>query len=173
MTGVAYLGLGSNIGDRKAKLLETLKRMLDFDLKLCRVSSLYESEPLGLIKSQPFFYNAVAEVSTGFSPEDLLWRCQKIESLMGRQRKMDKGPRTIDIDLLLLGTMVVDRPELVIPHPEMNQRAFVLLPLLELKPNLVNPRDGVAFCDHLSNVIHDQRVTRIGCLNIGDSVGGG
>ena len=134
----AYLSLGSNVGDRKRMLGEALHLLELPGLHVARVSPLYETEPQDF-KKQPWFLNLVAEVQTSLFPMQLLTRAQKIERKLGRKRTLDKGPRSIDIDILLYGESVIDSKELVVPHPRMAERRFVLQPLADLAPDLRHP----------------------------------
>ena len=133
-----YLGLGSNVGEREAMLQVALDHLQARDLSVVRVSSVYETEPMDL-RGQRCFLNLVAEVRTGLFPLQLLARIGKIEQALGRRRMVPKGPRTIDIDILLYGNFVVRTPELIIPHERLAQRRFVLAPLVELAPDLRDP----------------------------------
>jgi 2-amino-4-hydroxy-6-hydroxymethyldihydropteridine diphosphokinase len=128
----AYLGLGSNLGDR----LETLRRAVELlqareGVRVVRSSSVYETEPVG--PPQPEYLNAVLEVETDLEPRALLRACLDVERELGRQRREPWGPRTIDVDVLTYGELEVDEPDLRIPHPRMGERAFVLVPLGELR----------------------------------------
>jgi len=134
-----YLGIGSNLGNREANLDRAIE-MLSERMKVGKVSSIYDTEPLDN-PDQPRFLNMVCEVSTRLTPEGLLVLARGIESKMGRVSKTGQ-PRTIDIDILLFGDVVMDTPDLVIPHPRMIRRAFVLVPLAEIAPDLVHPVDG-------------------------------
>jgi 2-amino-4-hydroxy-6-hydroxymethyldihydropteridine diphosphokinase len=129
----AYLSLGSNIGDREANLQAALDR-----LGPLRVSPIYETEPVDY-KSQPWFLNLVAEIETGLFPRQLLAHTQRIERELGRVRSLPKAPRTLDIDILLLGSVVMHTPELEIPHPRLAERRFVLAPLADIAPDLRHP----------------------------------
>ncbi len=132
----AYLGLGSNEGDRVANIREAIRRLENGGS--CRVidcSSVYETKPVGIIE-QPDFLNAVVRVTTSLTPLALLDYCQAIEHSMGRVRTMRWGPRVIDIDILLYGRESLCTERLVIPHPEMLKRAFVLVPLSEIAPSI-------------------------------------
>ena len=132
----AYLGLGSNLGDRQATLQAALAALTKQpDLHLERVSSLYETAPIGLTQ-QPDFLNIVARVSTSAEPLVLLQHCLQVEAALGRIRRERWGPRTIDIDLLWYEGATLSSPELVLPHPRMAERAFVMLPLSEIAPDL-------------------------------------
>jgi 2-amino-4-hydroxy-6-hydroxymethyldihydropteridine diphosphokinase len=133
-----YLSLGSNVGDRQRMLGEALRLIEGPDLHVMRVSPVYETEPQDF-KNQPSFLNLVAEVQTGLFPMQLLTRAQKVERKLGRKRTVDKGPRSIDIDILLYGESVIDSKDLVVPHPRMAERRFVLQPLADLAPDLRHP----------------------------------
>jgi 2-amino-4-hydroxy-6-hydroxymethyldihydropteridine diphosphokinase len=128
----AYLGLGSNQGDR-LRLLQAAADRLDAStgVRVVRSSRVYETRPVGG-PAQPDFLNAVIEVATELEPVELLHACQRVEAALGRTREVRWGPRTIDIDVLGFDERRIDEPELVVPHPRMHQRAFVLAPLLEL-----------------------------------------
>jgi 2-amino-4-hydroxy-6-hydroxymethyldihydropteridine diphosphokinase len=133
----AYVGLGSNLGDR-----ERLVRDAAALIGCTRLSAIIETEPWGY-ESQPRFLNAVAEVETGLEPRPFLTHLLDIESRLGRERVGPRwGPRTIDLDLLLFGDRVVEEPDLVVPHPRLLERLFVLEPLAELAPGLVIPGNG-------------------------------
>ena len=137
----AYLSLGSNLGGREANLRRALELLgKGAGLKVVAVSSLYQTSPVGYTE-QPDFVNLAAEVETSLGPHGLLRRCLEVEDEMGRVREERWGPRLIDVDVLLYGEEVVNDEELVLPHPEMLNRAFVLVPLLEIAPALTMP-DG-------------------------------
>ena len=136
-TVTIYLGLGSNMGDRR----ENLERALDYlSQRLGKIerSSIYDTEPTENT-AQPRFLNMVCQAKTMLRPEDLLTLVKGIERKMGRQPGRPNSPRPIDIDILFYGDRVVDTPDLKIPHPRMNYRAFVLVPLAEIAPRLVHP----------------------------------
>jgi 2-amino-4-hydroxy-6-hydroxymethyldihydropteridine diphosphokinase len=133
-----YLSLGSNVGNRQANLRAALDRLAAPDLQVTRVSPIYETEPVDYTE-QEWFLNLVAEAETDLSPIDLLSRTRQIENALGRQRTIPKGPRTLDIDILLYGSIVVHTPTLEIPHPRMHDRRFVLAPLADLVPALRHP----------------------------------
>src|SRR5579871_6813282 len=126
-----YLGLGSNLGDREATLQAALDRLHAREVFVRRLSSVYETEPMELA-SQRWFLNVVAEAQTELFPMQLLGRIGKIEQELGRRRMVAKGPRTIDIDILLYGNFVIRTTNLMIPHKRLTERRFVLVPLLEL-----------------------------------------
>ncbi|HEY3928574.1 MAG TPA: 2-amino-4-hydroxy-6-hydroxymethyldihydropteridine diphosphokinase [Candidatus Koribacter sp.] len=133
----AYLSLGSNVGDRAANLREAIARLRAAG-KVKRVSSLYETEPVEFTE-QAWFLNCAVELRTEMGPADLLHALLGIEKSMGRMRNQPKGPRNIDIDLLLYDDETVNTPELTLPHPSMHERGFVLVPLAEIAPNVVHP----------------------------------
>lgn len=136
-----YLGLGSNLGDRRAHLAHGLRR-LDEEYGLTGVSSVWETDPVGY-EDQPRFLNLVARVETEAGPRAVLETARAIEEERGREPTGEKnGPRTLDIDLLLHGDVVMDEEGLVVPHPRMVERAFVVAPLLELDTMLEDPRTG-------------------------------
>lgn len=135
---IVYLGLGSNVGDSESLLQSALDALNTPDLKLIRVSSIYETEPIGL-REQRWFLNLAAEFETDLFPKQLLHRIQKVEKSLGRMRTVRDGPRTIDIDILLYGNAVVQTGELEIPHPRFRERRFTLAPLAELNPGLRDP----------------------------------
>ncbi|MGA8539335.1 MAG: 2-amino-4-hydroxy-6-hydroxymethyldihydropteridine diphosphokinase [Terriglobales bacterium] len=137
MTETAYLSLGSNLGDRAANLRAALAQ-LDVAGRLLAVSALYETQPVDL-PDQPWFLNCVAAIETEKTPQELLQSALQIEAVMGRLRLRKKGPRNIDIDVLIFGDRVVDEPGLKIPHPAIHLRRFVLEPLVEIAPNARHP----------------------------------
>ncbi|MEK7405843.1 MAG: 2-amino-4-hydroxy-6-hydroxymethyldihydropteridine diphosphokinase [Acidobacteriota bacterium] len=133
-----YLSLGSNLGDREQMLRQAVALLEAPDFHVLRVTSVYETEPVDRL-AQPWFLNLVLEAETSLLPKLLLARVQKVERRLGRRRGVSKGPRTIDIDILLYGQSVVGTTELTIPHPRMSERRFVLEPLAELAPELRHP----------------------------------
>jgi 2-amino-4-hydroxy-6-hydroxymethyldihydropteridine diphosphokinase len=139
------------LGDREAHLLEALDRLEAAGIHIQRRSSVYETEPQDL-PSQPWFLNMVVEVQTELFPRMLLARAQAIELGMGRRRTVAKGPRPIDIDILLFGNFVIATRELEVPHPRMSERRFVLEPLAELAPDLRHPANGKTVREMLSEV---------------------
>jgi 2-amino-4-hydroxy-6-hydroxymethyldihydropteridine diphosphokinase len=148
----AFIGLGSNLGDREAMIrmaLDDLARLPE--TSLVRASSLYDTEPVGDV-DQPNFLNAVAQIDTELTARQLLWNLQLIERRLGRVRTQKWGPRTIDLDLLLYGALVVDEPDLKVPHPELLRRSFVLVPLVELDPLLVHPLTHETLLTELSRL---------------------
>jgi 2-amino-4-hydroxy-6-hydroxymethyldihydropteridine diphosphokinase len=148
----AYIGLGSNLGERESMIRQALEAMAALpDTELVRASSLYDTEPVGDTE-QPNFLNAVAELETDLAPRQLLWNLLLIEKRLGRERTRRWGPRTIDLDLLLYGAEIVEEDDLRVPHPELTRRAFVLVPLIELDPLLVHPVTGETMLTHLSRL---------------------
>jgi 2-amino-4-hydroxy-6-hydroxymethyldihydropteridine diphosphokinase len=133
-----YLGLGSNVGDREEMLQAAIDRLQSRELRILRVSSVYETEPQER-RNQRWFLNLVVEAETDLFPRQLLGRIAKIERQIGRRRMLANGPRTIDIDILFYGSFVVETPELKIPHPRFAERRFVLAPMVELAPELRDP----------------------------------
>jgi 2-amino-4-hydroxy-6-hydroxymethyldihydropteridine diphosphokinase len=133
-----YLSLGSNIGDRERNLRGAIERLAAPGLRVLRTSPVYETEPVDYT-DQRWFLNLVVEAETTLFPMQLLARVQKVERVLGRVRTVPKGPRIIDIDILLYGTAVVRGGKLEIPHPRMVERRFVLLPLHDLAPELRHP----------------------------------
>ncbi len=133
-----YLSLGSNLGPREHMLQGALFLLAGPDLRILRVSPVYETEPQDF-KDQPWFLNIVVEAETELLPLRLLTRVQKVERQLGRKRSVDKGPRPIDIDILLVGDAVIQSADLVVPHPRMAERRFVLEPLADLAPDLRHP----------------------------------
>jgi len=136
-TEEVFLGLGSNIGDRMAQLSAALKALAKH-VELLETSSVYETEPVGHA-SQPPFLNLVCHATTGMAPLDLLDLTQRIERELERRPTFKNGPRTVDIDILFYGNRSVHTTQLDIPHPQIPERSFVLVPLAEIAPDLVHP----------------------------------
>jgi len=156
-----YLGLGSNLGDRQYNLDRALE-FLSQRLRVEKVSSLYDTEPMGNA-NQPRFLNLVCQVSTGLEPMALLTLVKGIESKLGRlPHHTSNDPRPIDIDILFYGDQVVETPKLVIPHPGLTERAFVLIPLAEIAPDLVHPVNGKTAEELVKSAINVQGVFRWG-----------
>jgi 2-amino-4-hydroxy-6-hydroxymethyldihydropteridine diphosphokinase len=139
----AWVGIGANLGDASENVLDALDRMTwTPGVRLLRASSLYRTAPID--SSGDDYINAVAEVDTSLSARALLAALHDIEQAHGRERPYRNAPRTLDLDLLLYGEAVIDSPDLTVPHPRMLERAFVLVPLLEIAPDLDVPRHGSA-----------------------------
>ncbi|UCD57590.1 MAG: 2-amino-4-hydroxy-6-hydroxymethyldihydropteridine diphosphokinase [Candidatus Hydrogenedentota bacterium] len=140
---IAYLGLGSNLGDREANINRALAELVRSGrTRVIRVSSIYETKPVG-IEKQPDFLNAAAEIETEMAPKELLANIREVERRTGREKRFKWGPRIIDIDILLYGNECLTEENLEIPHPEMHRRAFVLTPLAEIAPLVQHPRLGL------------------------------
>ncbi|MBT4610126.1 MAG: 2-amino-4-hydroxy-6-hydroxymethyldihydropteridine diphosphokinase [Gemmatimonadetes bacterium] len=153
MSGVqphnAWIGLGSNIGDRLKSIEDALQALGDrADIDLCAVSSCWETSPVGPV-DQDRYLNAVARLRTDLIPRQLLQCLLATEETLGRVRLQRWGPRVIDLDILLFGNQVIDEEGLTIPHPYLTRRRFVLTPLIELCPGLRNPLDGTRLIDNL------------------------
>lgn len=157
----AYLALGSNLGDREANLRFALTALGQERVSIAACSSVYETEPQDL-KEQPWFLNLVVLARTSLFPIQLLKIVQRIERQVGREApgiRVPKGPRLLDIDLLLFGKTVMQTPVLTLPHPRMAARRFVLEPLLEIAPDATDPSTGTRFASHL-RAIRGQQVRR-------------
>lgn len=135
---VAWIGLGSNVGDRVAALARAAERLEAAGVLIVARSAIYRTAPVDVV-DQPEFLNQVLAVRTTLHPRALLEVCLEVERSMGRIRRRDKGPREIDLDLLLFGDTVLDEPGLELPHPRLHLRRFVLVPLAEIAPDLVHP----------------------------------
>ncbi|HVM75495.1 MAG TPA: 2-amino-4-hydroxy-6-hydroxymethyldihydropteridine diphosphokinase [Candidatus Saccharimonadales bacterium] len=141
-----YIALGSNVGDREANFLRAIQLITQSGVAVTKVSSFYETEPVGYL-DQPWFLNAALEATTGSLPDQLLSTLRGIESHMGSSKPFRNGPRLIDLDILLYGDAVIDTPALQVPHPRMLQRNFVLAPLAEIAPHLRHPSWSAAIAD--------------------------
>jgi 2-amino-4-hydroxy-6-hydroxymethyldihydropteridine diphosphokinase len=153
----AFIGLGSNVGNRLQFLRRAVERLDETGgVQVARVSSVYETEPIGPA-AQPWFLNAVVEIDTSLNPFALLTRTQGIEHGLDRVTTYRWGPRTIDLDILLYGTVKVKSATLQIPHPELCERAFVMIPLLELAPEAALP-DGTLVSSCLNTLLPPQQL---------------
>lgn len=158
---VGYLGLGSNVGDRRSHLEDAVAALPAHRVQVLASSSVYETEPVGLVPDQREFYNACLRVLTPCGPEALLDACKAVERQLGRPAEgIRHGPRAIDVDLLLLGSLEYHSARLTLPHPEVRSRRFVLVPMLELDPELTLP-GGARLADAL-NALQGQAVRRVG-----------
>lgn len=158
MNDIAYLSLGSNVGHREQNLHEAIRRASTLG-RVVAVSSFYETEPVEFT-DQPWFLNCVIALETLAAPGQLMSELLRIEHEMGRQRILKKGPRSIDIDILLFGDAVVNTPEVTIPHPEMVRRRFVLEPLAEIAPELRHPVSQKTVRQLLAELAPGQRVQK-------------
>jgi 2-amino-4-hydroxy-6-hydroxymethyldihydropteridine diphosphokinase len=158
-----YLSLGSNIGDREANLRGAIAALPPVGIQVKRVSSIYETEPVDFL-DQPWFLNCVVEAETDLEPHALLLALRTIESHLGSQKEFAKGPRKLDLDILLYNSQTIATPDLQIPHPRMLQRRFVLTPLAEIAPRLKHP-SWPATATILRDRVTDPSQVRI--LNIG------
>jgi len=154
-----YIGIGSNLGQKKENYLEALVRIAKIpDTRIIKESSLYESEPLGEAKER--YVNGVVEIETELKPDLLLKKCKNIERAMGRKKVRKRwGARIIDLDILLYDNLKLDKKNLKIPHPEMHNRKFVLIPLSEIAPQVVHPILGGTISKLLVSVKDDKRVS--------------
>jgi 2-amino-4-hydroxy-6-hydroxymethyldihydropteridine diphosphokinase len=138
MNKTIYLSLGSNLGDRADNLRQAISRLAKLG-SIKAMSGFYETEPVEVKRQQPWFLNCAVALETALMPKQFLSRILALELAMGRRRIEAKGPRTIDIDIVLFGNAVIDTPELTVPHPAMQQRRFVLEPLAEIAPDVRHP----------------------------------
>lgn len=159
----AYLSLGSNLGDRQANLEKAIELIKGHQgIQLEQVSSLYETEPVGY-EDQDWFVNAVVEIATTLSPQELLGAAAEVENQLGRVRTIRWGPRTVDVDILFYGNHLVVEENLEIPHPRIQERAFVLKPLAEIAPDFVHPYYGQTAEDLLENLTDAEEVKIYHC----------
>jgi 2-amino-4-hydroxy-6-hydroxymethyldihydropteridine diphosphokinase len=166
MAGIrtGYLGLGSNVGDRTEHLRAGIELLAKSGVEVDAVSSAFETEPVGEVLDQPDFLNAAIRIRTELEPEQLLDVCKQVEAERGRILDAPRhSPRPLDVDLLLLGDLELSTDRLTLPHPEVTSRRFVLVPLLELDPDLKLP-GGTPLSDALGALGSDQRVARAGTL---------
>jgi 2-amino-4-hydroxy-6-hydroxymethyldihydropteridine diphosphokinase len=160
MPVIAYIGIGSNIGDKRTHCLQAIESLGDAG-RVVTTSSLYCTEPVGYTEQEEFI-NAVAAIETALPPRELLGVCNAIEGRMGRERTIRWGPRTIDLDILLYGDAVVGLPGLVVPHPRLAERRFVLVPLAEIAPDIVHPVLNKSVLQLLHELKDPARVTMCG-----------
>ncbi len=154
-----YLSLGSNLGDRAGNLRAAISALPGAGVCVTKVSSVYETEPVDYLE-QPWFLNCALKAETGLAPLDLLHALRGIETQLGSQKEFLKGPRLLDMDILLYGEETIELPELQIPHPRMLQRNFVLAPLAEIAPTLKHPRWTTNVADILSTSADASQVRR-------------
>lgn len=162
----AFIGVGSNLGDRLASCREAVGRLGSKPgIRIKKVSSLYETDPVDYVE-QNRFYNAVVMIETSFSPGSLLEGCQEIEGRLGKKILIPKGPRTIDLDLLFYDDRILNEPGLRIPHPAVPDRAFVLIPLVELASDFIHPALHTSVADLLRRVEPSRRGVPTGVKKI-------
>lgn len=169
MGNIAYLSIGSNMGDR-LKTFQQAIQMLDAndEIRVEELSSIYETDPVGYT-NQACFLNAVIKISTTLKPEELLQTALFIESELGRKREIRWGPRTLDLDILLYNQENIETESLIVPHPRMQERAFVIIPLMELDPGITLPNVNAAL-DDILNQIPDKEGVRLWKQKNGDGV---
>jgi 2-amino-4-hydroxy-6-hydroxymethyldihydropteridine diphosphokinase len=160
-----YLGLGSNVGDAAGHLRAALRLLPEQGVEVEAASAVYATEPVGAILDQPDFLNAAVRIATALAPEALLAACKEVEAVRGRDFDLPRhSPRPLDVDLLLLDDLELRTPRLTLPHPQVTTRRFVLVPLLELDPELTLP-DGTRLAAALRELPEgEQRVERVGAL---------
>ncbi len=156
---VVYIALGSNLGDRSAMLARAEQAMGEAGVRVLRRSSLYTTEPVDA-PPQPWFLNSVVEAETSLMPVQLLHVLAGIERGLGRRRLTPRGPRTMDLDILLYGSSVINTPELQVPHPGIPDRRFVLVPLAELAPGLRHPVLHKSIAELLANTTDEGKIRR-------------
>jgi 2-amino-4-hydroxy-6-hydroxymethyldihydropteridine diphosphokinase len=154
-----YLSLGSNVGDRARNLQDAIEALAGAGAEVIRISSIYETEPVDL-REQPWFLNCVVEAQTNLPPLELLLALRAIETHMGSKKLVPKGPRLIDMDILLYGNEAIDAPELQVPHPRMHQRRFVLAPLAEIAPQSRHPISGLTAAEMLARTVDKSQVRK-------------
>jgi 2-amino-4-hydroxy-6-hydroxymethyldihydropteridine diphosphokinase len=156
----AYVGIGSNLGDRAGNLLLAVRGITHASMTVTCLSSIYETEPVSDVE-QPPFLNLVAEIGSPLpTPEQVMARLLRIEFALGRVRDVKDGPRTIDLDLLFYGDLERDTEFLRLPHPRLHERRFVLEPLAEIAPRLVHPKSGLSIVDLLEDLEDKSEVKR-------------
>ena len=160
-----FIGIGSNVGDATDNCIKAVKEIgLIKDNRIVAVSSLYRAEPISHIK-QDWFINCVVKIETDLTPYSLLSDLQKVEKRLGRKRDIRHGPRTIDLDILIFNSLIIDDDKLKIPHPRMHERRFVLEPLSEIDENLIHPVIKKSIKSLLNEIGTVQRVEFLRCYN--------
>lgn len=158
----AYIGLGSNLGDRAETLVRALQLLDEGDeVVVFAISAAYETAPMYVL-DQPAFLNACAELRTTLAPHQLLQKLFEVEQLLGRKRDIDRGPRTLDLDLLFYEDRIIETPSLSLPHPDLHERAFVLMPLMDLSAELIHPALASTIDELLQALddLHTQEISR-------------
>jgi 2-amino-4-hydroxy-6-hydroxymethyldihydropteridine diphosphokinase len=155
-----FLSLGSNVGDREENLRTAIATLADVKVRVTHISSFYETEPVDL-REQPWFLNCAVQAETLVEPLDLLRTLRDIELQMGSKKQVPKGPRLIDVDILLYGNETIETQELQVPHPRMLQRKFVLVPLAEIAPNLKHPSWSGNVRELLAGTVDQSEVRRL------------
>jgi 2-amino-4-hydroxy-6-hydroxymethyldihydropteridine diphosphokinase len=158
---LVYLSLGSNVGERETNLRAAIAALADVGVRVLRVSALYETEPVDYLQ-QAWFLNCAVEGETKLGALDLLRALRRMEAQMGSEKPFAKGPRLIDLDILLYGDELIDTAELQVPHPRMLQRRFVLVPLAEIAPKLRHPSWGGTVQEMLAKTPDRSQVRRVG-----------
>lgn len=160
ITEWVFLSLGSNLGERRSQIEEGIAALRKGGVTIRRRSSLYETEPVGLA-NQPWFLNVVVAGETNLAPQELLFLCKRIERAAGRKETVRFGPRLLDIDILLYKGRVVHEEGLEVPHPRMHKRRFILVPLVEIAPEIEDSRDGRLFAEVLSRLDEGKKVSKL------------
>ena len=156
----AYVGFGSNLGDRAGNLLLAARGLMEAGLHVTRLSAIYESDPVG-VEDHDSYLNMVAEITlSNITPSQIMARMIRIEYLLGRRHKFLKAPRTVDLDLLFYDDLKLETEFLQVPHPRLHKRMFVLVPLAELVPNLIHPTLNSSIKDIIENLDSPYDVTR-------------
>ncbi|MCF7876509.1 2-amino-4-hydroxy-6-hydroxymethyldihydropteridine diphosphokinase [Candidatus Bipolaricaulota bacterium] len=156
----AFIGLGSKLGDRKENIDNSIRLLTSLDgITLLSRASNFETEPVGPI--QPWFINTAIKIETDLAPEELLSKCKEVERRIGRVDSLRWGPRLVDLDLLLFGERVIQTDRLALPHPEMEERKFVLIPLIELESELIHPELEIPLKKILPKTDEDKKVVKL------------
>lgn len=164
LSSAVFLSLGSNLGNREQRLVSALGALKEEGANILTCSSVYRTDPL-YVRNQPDFLNIVCEVETALSAHKLLESCLSIERRLGRTRLLKKGPREIDIDILFFGQAIIEDQDLVVPHPLLYERNFVLVPLAEIAPHFRDPRTGLSVLELKNRCRDGSDIERVGRLN--------